>query len=261
MELCDGDLHTLIKSRREGFTKHEAKHFIAQMAEGMRVLKAEGIVHRDLKPSNILYRTDAQAQRYVYQIADFGFAKFSEEEFRGDTRDGEMNSIPVGTICFMAPEAMNIHEQRSQSNKKVDLWSFGALLYYCLTKEVGFKVPALIEKDFNRLMQYLKDKDDALGMKIDVKINASSDSEDMLDINVDYDRFRQLPLSVQDRLSKEFAAKLTWFMKKLLVFEPETRMSFEDFFQYAEDFSSNHYMLCDGLSGEAEPFVPAKYSR
>ena len=51
-------------------------------------------------------------------------------------------------------------------------------------------------------MQYLKDKDDALGMKIDVKINASSDSEDMLDINVDYDRFRQLPLSVQDRLSK-----------------------------------------------------------
>ena len=31
-----------------------------------------------------------------------------------------------------------------QGNKKVDLWSFGALLYYCLTKEVGFKVPALI---------------------------------------------------------------------------------------------------------------------
>ena len=37
-------------------------------AEGMRVLKAEGIVHRDLKPSNILYRTDAQAQRYVVSI-------------------------------------------------------------------------------------------------------------------------------------------------------------------------------------------------
>ncbi|KAJ5614196.1 kinase-like protein [Penicillium herquei] len=99
-----------------------------QVLEGLAVLHGLGITHRDIKPQNILV---AQEDPMWVKIADFGISKH-------DNGQTDLRS-QVGTEGYMAPEILLDETKRvSKYSNAVDMWSFGCLVYYLLTKKVPF---------------------------------------------------------------------------------------------------------------------------
>ncbi|WP_147380249.1 serine/threonine protein kinase [Oceanobacillus picturae] len=80
--------------------------------------KPHPIIYRDLKPGNILLKKDAQIT-----LIDFGISRKYQEKQMRDT-------VQIGTVGFAAPEQF----EKKQTDKRTDLFSLGALLYYLLSK-------------------------------------------------------------------------------------------------------------------------------
>ncbi|KAK4799734.1 hypothetical protein SAY86_025099 [Trapa natans] len=112
------DLHTVIK-------------FALDIARAMECLHAHGIIHRDLKPDNLLL---TENQRSV-KLADFGLAR--EESVT------EMMTAETGTYRWMAPELYSTvtlrQGEKKHYNNKVDVYSFGIVLWELLTNRMPFE--------------------------------------------------------------------------------------------------------------------------
>jgi serine/threonine protein kinase len=92
------------------------------IASGMAELHAKRIIHRDLKSNNVLID-----DQYRPVICDFGTACFFDE----------VNTAPrtIGTIQWSAPEILGAQPY----TEKVDVYSFGVLLYELLTEHIPFR--------------------------------------------------------------------------------------------------------------------------
>ncbi|GAA0149599.1 hypothetical protein Leryth_006590 [Lithospermum erythrorhizon] len=91
------------------------------IACGMQYLHAEGILHRDLKSENLLLDQDMRVK-----VADFGISCL-------ESQCGSAKGF-TGTYRWMAPEM--IKEKRH--TKKVDIYSFGIVLWELLTALTPF---------------------------------------------------------------------------------------------------------------------------
>jgi serine/threonine protein kinase len=91
----------------------------------MYLVHSGGIVHRDLKPANILLDPTSHCPI----IADFGFSREEDVSVTMTSRKG--------TPLYMAPELF-LDEHVHYSNK-VDVFSFGVLLYEIVTGEKPFQ--------------------------------------------------------------------------------------------------------------------------
>ena len=105
----------------------------------------KGIIHRDLKPANIKVDTNGQVK-----VLDFGLAKALDPIREGADPTGTPLSmsptltaqmtqpgIILGTAAYMSPE-----QARGQSvDERSDIWSFGCVLWECLTGETLFGGP------------------------------------------------------------------------------------------------------------------------
>ena len=116
LEYCQTNLAAVIKNK--SFSNVQLICAIYQIAEGMRYIHFNKIIHRDLKPTNILVTSDG-----TIKISDFGISKLMTPEELTMT-------IGVGTNKFMAPE---IIAEEDNFNEKVDVYSFGVLVYYSLS--------------------------------------------------------------------------------------------------------------------------------
>jgi hypothetical protein len=89
-------------------------------------------VHRDIKPSNVLVHEGYNPKTrscYNAKLADFGTARVLSLL----ARDGSQTMRkPTGTVEYMAPELLYI-DGAAELPKKVDVWSFGVLLYDLLS--------------------------------------------------------------------------------------------------------------------------------
>ena len=110
LEACAGGaLHRHLPRVPEG----AARAIGAAVAAALAFLDGEGIVHRDVKASNVLLHGDGRRAL----LGDFGYAR--------ELPDGETASTYCGTPHAMAPEM----SARRGHDRRVDLWSFGILLY------------------------------------------------------------------------------------------------------------------------------------
>jgi serine/threonine protein kinase len=90
-----------------------------QVAAGIEAAHRAGIVHRDIKPENILVTSAGQAK-----ILDFGIAR---REASGHTLTAA--GTVLGTPGYMSPEQVQGHPL----DRRTDIYSFGAVLYFLFT--------------------------------------------------------------------------------------------------------------------------------
>lgn len=147
LELCPTNL--ALKMKEGSLTKVDIVCIVYEIIEGMKFVHQKGIMHRDLKPQNILIDKNGHVK-----IADFGIAKFVSVETQTSN---------VGTQKFMAPELLN---EAEKYDNKVDVYSFGVLLFWILTNgqmpkvtivEIGTgkiaKIPDTVNKFATKLIK------------------------------------------------------------------------------------------------------------
>uniref|UniRef100_A0A1A9W763 Mitogen-activated protein kinase kinase kinase dlk-1 n=1 Tax=Glossina brevipalpis TaxID=37001 RepID=A0A1A9W763_9MUSC len=122
MEFCPfGPLQNILKTEKV-MKPSRLVSWSKQIALGMQYLHSHKIIHRDLKSPNILISTNE-----TVKISDFGTSR-------------EWNEISTkmsfaGTVAWMAPEVI----RNEPCSEKVDIWSYGVVLWEMLTCEIPYK--------------------------------------------------------------------------------------------------------------------------
>ncbi|KAG6486230.1 serine/threonine-protein kinase STY13-like [Zingiber officinale] len=101
------------------------------IAKGMEYVHGLGFIHRDLKSDNLLIVSDKSIK-----IADFGVARI-EVKTEGMTPE-------TGTYRWMAPEMI----QHRPYNQKVDVYSFGIVLWELITGVLPFQNMTAVQAAF-----------------------------------------------------------------------------------------------------------------
>ncbi|XP_069471849.1 mitogen-activated protein kinase kinase kinase 13 [Ambystoma mexicanum] len=122
MEYCaHGQLYEVLRAGRK-VTPHLLVDWSSGIASGMSYLHLHKIIHRDLKSPNVLVtHTD------TVKISDFGTSK--------ELNDKSTKMSFAGTVAWMAPEVI----RNEPVSEKVDIWSFGVVLWELLTGEIPYK--------------------------------------------------------------------------------------------------------------------------
>ncbi|KAG8099290.1 hypothetical protein GUJ93_ZPchr0013g36090 [Zizania palustris] len=127
--LRGGDLHQYLKEKG-ALSPTVAVNFALDIARGMAYLHNEPnvVIHRDLKPRNILLVNSAANH---LKVGDFGLSKIIKAPHANDVykMTGE-----TGSYRYMAPEVF----KHRKYDKKVDVFSFGMILYQMLEGDPPF---------------------------------------------------------------------------------------------------------------------------
>jgi len=143
LELVEGD--TLAGRLSKGpLPLEESVDVCRQIAEGLEGAHEKSIIHRDLKPSNVKITPEGKVK-----ILDFGLAR----AFHGQLSDIELAKSPtitadmtqpgviLGTAAYMSPE----QAKGKVVDKRTDIWTFGCILYECLTGRRAFEGETITE--------------------------------------------------------------------------------------------------------------------
>ena len=116
LDYCKYNLETAIKL----LTDADLIGVVYEICSAMKYVHSKKIIHRDLKMKNILINS----KKHVC-ICDFGISKMMDITTLTSMTHG------VGTFAFMAPE---LFKKKGNYTEKVDVYAFGVILYFILTK-------------------------------------------------------------------------------------------------------------------------------
>jgi Tol biopolymer transport system component len=136
LELVEGETLAERIAKRP-LPMHEALEVCRQIAEGLEAAHEKGVIHRDLKPANVKITPEDKVK-----VLDFGLAKALHGEAaladarHSPTLTDQMTrpGVILGTAAYMSPE----QAKGMAADKRSDIWSFGCILYECLTGRRAF---------------------------------------------------------------------------------------------------------------------------
>jgi len=120
LELLDASLANIIWQNSEQIPEPILKYALWRTLLGINQLHKRHVIHRDIKSDNVLFSKNGDIK-----LCDFGFATQL-------TENNETRSTKIGTVCWMAPELLRGLKEYSS---KVDIWSFGIMVYELCTGE------------------------------------------------------------------------------------------------------------------------------
>ena len=123
-----------------------------QVADALDYSHAKGVIHRDIKPENVMVGRERGQLRA--RVMDFGLAR-DPLAHRSITQSGGI----IGTLTYMSPEQI----QAKPIDHRSDLYSFGAVLYECLSGHPPFAGPV-----HQLIVDIARDTPVPLGARIDV---------------------------------------------------------------------------------------------
>ena len=129
MRYIDGsDLKSLLDEKGR-LDPNQAIDILGRVAVALDAGHTKGLVHRDVKPGNVLLgrKPGDGPPRDVY-LSDFGLTSRAEAEDLADP--GQL----VGTLDYLAPEQV----EGKPVSARTDVYSFGCVLYHCLTGEAPY---------------------------------------------------------------------------------------------------------------------------
>lgn len=162
-----GDLQRHI-SNQGALPEPMAKRMAYQILRALEYLHAKHITHRDIKPDNILIAND-DPEAFWVKLSDFGLSKVVSDN------DTFLKTF-CGTLLYCAPEvfphydSLNSRKRTRQTatqgprtyhsySQSVDIWSFGAVLWFSLCAKVPFE--GVVDNTggamFNRIMNEVPD--------------------------------------------------------------------------------------------------------
>jgi serine/threonine protein kinase/Tfp pilus assembly protein PilF len=107
-----------------------------QIAEGLAEAHKAGVLHRDIKPGNIMLDSKGRVK-----ILDFGLAMLAgKERASGEAAETFISRTATqwstgGTVPYMSPEQL----LGEPTDDRSDIFSFGVLLYECVTGRQPFR--------------------------------------------------------------------------------------------------------------------------
>mmetsp|Transcript_27571 Transcript_27571/g.67051 ORF Transcript_27571/g.67051 Transcript_27571/m.67051 type:complete len:782 (-) Transcript_27571:253-2598(-) len=120
-----GSLFGLLHDEDAALTWPRRLRIASDLARGMNYLhefdSKDRIIHRDLKSLNVLITNEWRAK-----VADFGMTRF---------QDNKNVMTTCGTPLWMAPEII----RRKEYNYKVDVYSYGIVLWELYTRKIPYK--------------------------------------------------------------------------------------------------------------------------
>ena len=102
----------------------EVKRIALEVACGLKEIHANGVIHRDMKTGNVMLDDQCNVR-----IMDFGLSKSPLV-----TTMTTLGSV-IGTLGYVAPEQVT----NMNVDQRVDIFSFGVILYELLTNQLPFK--------------------------------------------------------------------------------------------------------------------------
>lgn len=121
---------------RGALTPAQLAEVARQIGEGLNEAHQAGVLHGDIKPGNIMLDSKQRVK-----ILDFGLAAFTgRERAEGETEENFITRTATtwstgGTVPYMSPEQL----RGEPTDARSDIFSFGVLLYECLTGRLPFR--------------------------------------------------------------------------------------------------------------------------
>ena len=116
--------------------------------EGLLYLNKKKTIHMDIKQQNILIDDFLNVKVTDYSVSLF----FGNEK--------EFIELPmVGTCCYMSPEVLERKRILISEASKIDVYSFGVLLYLLAFNDYPYDLYKIDSKDYKGILKNIKEKD------------------------------------------------------------------------------------------------------
>ncbi|XP_019326406.1 PREDICTED: mitogen-activated protein kinase 15 [Aptenodytes forsteri] len=209
-ESMETDLHAVIKKGNLLKDIHKC-YILYQLLKATKFIHSGNVIHRDQKPSNILLDADC-----FVKLCDFGLAR-SLCQMTEDQGNPALTEY-VATRWYRAPEILL--SSRSYT-KGVDMWSIGCILGELLLGKPLFPGTSTV----NQIEQILRvipapSPEDILGMQSDYRSSVINRMSSRQRVTFEEILPSSTPLPALDLL------------KKLLVFNPDKRLTAEEALQH-----------------------------
>jgi serine/threonine protein kinase len=201
-DYMDTDLHQVLKSKQIRLVEEHCQYFIYQLLCGLHYIHSAGVLHRDLKPANLLTNGDCDLR-----ICDFGLS-------RG--RGVDMTEYVV-TRWYRPPELLLISVGY---NCAIDLWAVG-----CLAAEVLTRKPLFPGRDYIHQINIISD---LLGVPDQNDLRNVKSEEALQYVK----SMPKKPPSSLQRTLLGASSQLLDFISKLLVYDPEKRLTAQQAMQH-----------------------------